>query len=141
MKEEKLLGFMAANYNCAQSVLCYFAERLGLDEELAMKIATGFEMGMYESSTCGALMGGILALNLKFGSLNFEERIDLSKKIALLKSRFEEEMKYTVCEDLLQMRIFEGNNLQKAMETGLLEMVCKPCVICAVTIVEDLIEN
>lgn len=141
MKEEKLLGFMAANYNCAQSVLCYFAEQLGLDEELAMKISTGFEMGMYESSTCGALMGGVLVLNLKFGSLNFEERVALAEKIALLKSRFKEKMKSTLCEDLLQMRIFEGDNLEKAIHTGLLERVCKPCVISAVTIVEDLMEN
>lgn len=141
MNEKKLLRFMSANYNCAQSVLCYFAEELSLEEETAMKLSTGFEMGMYESSTCGALMGGILALNLKFGSLDFEDRVSLSKKIALLKNKFQERMGYTDCENLLQMRIFEEDNLQTAIQSGLLEKVCKPAVITVVDMVEEMIRE
>ena len=50
-------------YNCAQSVLAPFAERLDLDKSLAFKMATPFGGGMgHNSQVCGAVCGALLAI-------------------------------------------------------------------------------
>ena len=64
---DKAKAFRAApphTYNCAQSVVMSFAEAAGIDEETAYRFAAGFGGGMKRGSTCGAVIGGIMALGL-----------------------------------------------------------------------------
>lgn len=51
-------------YNCAQAVLCPFADVIGLDETVLYKMATHFGGGMKMASVCGAITGGLMALGL-----------------------------------------------------------------------------
>ena len=51
-------------YNCAQAVVCAFAEETGLDEETCRRMATYFRGGMQMGSVCGAITGGMMALGL-----------------------------------------------------------------------------
>ena len=45
-------------YNCAQSVVCTFADKLGMDESLLYKMAEGFGAGMGTGmGVCGAMVG------------------------------------------------------------------------------------
>lgn len=45
-------------YNCAQSVVCTFADKLGIDESLLYKMAEGFGGGMGTGKgVCGAMAG------------------------------------------------------------------------------------
>lgn len=45
-------------YNCAQSVVCTFADELGIDESLLYKMAEGFGAGMGTGKgVCGAMAG------------------------------------------------------------------------------------
>ena len=56
------------NYNCSQSVLFSFSKDFGLDEKLALRIATGFGVGMGRNqSVCGAVSGAIMVISLKYG--------------------------------------------------------------------------
>lgn len=57
-----------AGYFCAESVLLATARATGLDEPGLARLATGFCNGMSQTwSTCGALSGGVLAVNLACG--------------------------------------------------------------------------
>ena len=48
-------------YNCAQSVMCAFADKTNLDEETLFKLAEGFGAGMgNRRNTCGALSGAVM---------------------------------------------------------------------------------
>ncbi len=52
------LDFFHRGYSCAQSVLAPFAARLGLTEELALRLASGFGAGIGRMrETCGAFCG------------------------------------------------------------------------------------
>ncbi len=52
------LDFFHRGYSCAQSVLVPFAARLGLSEELALRLAAGFGAGIGRMrETCGAFCG------------------------------------------------------------------------------------
>src|SRR5690348_4462792 len=62
-------------YNCAQAVLVANCDRLQLDKNLALRLATGLGAGMArEGEVCGAVTGGILALSLKYGRGEGDDR-------------------------------------------------------------------
>lgn len=141
MNYEKIDELSRKGYNCSQIVLCYFAEDFDLDEETALKISCPFEMGMYESGQCGAVTAGYIVLGLKYGSTDFNKRIELAKKTLAFKNEFKEKMGSTNCNELLGMKVMEGNNIEKASEEGLLESVCGKAILTAISTLENIISN
>ena len=60
---EKAVGKFKEGFNCAQSVLYSYADELGLPDDLAMKIATGFGGGMGRTQeVCGAVTGALMVI-------------------------------------------------------------------------------
>ena len=56
-------------------MLWSFAEELGLDPETALKIACGFGAGLARrQEVCGAVSGGIMALGLRHGRGEGQDR-------------------------------------------------------------------
>ncbi len=53
--------------NCAQAVFGTFAPKLGLDRSAAIRLATGFGVGLAMGQTCGAVSGAVMALGLAHG--------------------------------------------------------------------------
>lgn len=141
MNYEKIDELSKKGYNCSQTVLCYFSEELGLDEETALKISCPFEMGMYESGQCGAVTAGYMVLGLKYGSTDFDRRIELAKKTLAFKNEFQDTMGSVNCKELLGMKVLEGNNIEKAAEEGLLESVCGKAIQTSIVALEKLISN
>lgn len=141
MNIEKINEFSQKGYNCSQTVLCYFSEELGLDEEAALKISCPFEMGMYDSGLCGAMTAGYMVLGLKYGSTDFDRRIELAKKTLAFKNEFQDTMGSVNCKELLGMKVMEGNNIEKAAEEGLLESVCGKAIQTAIIALEKLLSN
>ena len=139
MNYEKIDELSKKGYNCSQTVLCYFSEELGLDEETALKISCPFEMGMYESGQCGAVTAGYMVLGLKYGSTDFDKRIELAKKTLAFKNEFQDKMGAVNCKELLGMKVMEGNNIEKAAEEGLLESVCGKAIFTAISTLENII--
>lgn len=52
------------HYNCAQAVLCAFAEDCGLTQEQAWALGANFGSGMKTASTCGVVTSGLMVLGL-----------------------------------------------------------------------------
>lgn len=105
-------------YNCAQAVVCAFADILDIDEQTLFKLAEGFGGGMggYEG-TCGALSGGILVISLLTSSGNSTQPTK-EKTYKLVKDLFDQFVKNSgssVCKEL------------KGLETG---VVLHPCALC-----------
>lgn len=64
-----------SGYNCAQAVLYSFCDDLSLDKDAALKLACGFGAGMArKQEVCGAITGGIIALGLKHGRGEGQDR-------------------------------------------------------------------
>lgn len=60
-KTEVAVEKFLSGYNCAQSVLFAYGPELGLDQERALKLATGLGAGMgRRDEVCGAVTGGVL---------------------------------------------------------------------------------
>jgi len=70
--EEKIVRLAAKNFwkgfHCSEAVLIAMAEYMGINSDLIPKIATGFGGGIAGTgSVCGALIGGVMAIGIKYG--------------------------------------------------------------------------
>lgn len=75
---ERALAAHGSGSNCAQSVLCAFADELGFDERQAHRLATGLGAGLgRRQSLCGAVSGGAMALGFALGN---DDGTDLDAK-------------------------------------------------------------
>ena len=66
-KSEKALELFANNFNCSQGVFTAFATEMGMDEKLALRIATNFGGGERKGELCGAVAGALMVLGLRCG--------------------------------------------------------------------------
>ena len=66
-----------SGYLCGEAVLLAAAERLGVENDLVPALASGFCSGLARTAgLCGALAGGILAVNLAMGRRDSAAPID-----------------------------------------------------------------
>jgi len=133
---EKLL----AGYNCAQAVLYTTCDRLKLDKNTALKLACGFGAGMArEEEVCGAVSGAIMAIGLKYGRGENEDRAKTEETYAKTREfikAFKERHSTIICRDLIRcdLRTPEGQRYYK--ENDLIHHTCAWCVQTAQELVE-----
>ena len=120
-KKEEALEWMKNGCNCAQSVLCAYAEELDLPVEYLKKLGSCFGGGMGRmEGTCGALTGAEMILGLK----NYQGK-PMGKDAGVLFQNFKERCGSTVCREI------------KGVETGKVLCACRDCVANAVEILEE----
>lgn len=107
-------------YNCAQIVLCSYAEELGIDEETLFRISEGFGAGMGGMmQTCGAVTAMFMALGLANSSGNLQvcdTKPQTMKKVRELAAEFEKKNGSIVCREL------------KGIDTGKVLRSCDGCI-------------
>ena len=132
-----------SGYNCAQAVLDAFRDETGLDEDLALKIATGLGAGMgRKQEVCGAVTGGILVLGLRHGRGTTEDHSATERtylRTRELMDRFAAKHRSCLCRQLLQgYDLATQEGLQRAKADDIINKVCRPCVQTVVEILEQL---
>ena len=107
-------------YNCAQIVLCSYAEELGIDEETLFRISEGFGAGMGGMmQTCGAVTAMFMALGLANSSGDLhacDTKPQTMKKVRELAAEFEKKNGSIVCREL------------KGIDTGKVLRSCDGCI-------------
>lgn len=107
-------------YNCAQIVLCSYAEELGIDEETLFRISEGFGAGMGGMmQTCGAVTAMFIALGLANSSGDLQAcdtKPQTMKKVRELAAEFEKKNGSIVCREL------------KGIDTGKVLRSCDGCI-------------
>ena len=107
-------------YNCAQIVLCSYAEELGIDEETLFRISEGFGAGMGGMmQTCGAVTAMFMALGLANSSGDLQAcdtKPQTMKKVRELATEFEKKNGSIVCREL------------KGIDTGKVLRSCDGCI-------------
>ncbi len=135
-----------SGYNCAQSILYAYGPELGLDSETALKVATGLGGGMGGSGeVCGAVSGGVMALGLKYGRGDQEEKSvaqQAYKKTLELMGGFERVHGSCLCRTLLggcDLRTPEG--MQHFKEQDLHHKICVRCVRTVGEILDEMLNE
>lgn len=121
---EKAVGKFKEGFNCAQSVLYSYADELGLPDDLALKIATGFGGGMGRTQeVCGAVTGALMVIGLIYGRESGEgkEKQEITySKVQLFQYSFIDQFGTVNCKSLLDgcclldpdgQKAFKDNNL------------------------------
>ena len=94
-------------YNCAQSVFAAYHDELGIEQDIALKIASSFGGGMGRlREVCGALTGLFMAAGMKYGYTNPDDLDGKARQYQLVQDfaqRFNDEYNSILCRDLLQL--------------------------------------
>jgi C_GCAxxG_C_C family probable redox protein len=102
---QKAAAYFKGGYNCAQSVLLALSEHISPQSknEVIPKIAAGFGSGVGGcGSICGALVGGVMAIGIEYGSNDADpkKRLEAGKYAKKLYSQFEAQHGCVLCRDL-----------------------------------------
>jgi C_GCAxxG_C_C family probable redox protein len=94
-----------AGYSCPQAILYAFCPGTGLDQDMALRLSCGFGAGIArQQEICGAIAGGIMAIGLKYGRGEGQDRTrteETYKKVCELIARFETKHGTHICRALL----------------------------------------
>jgi C_GCAxxG_C_C family probable redox protein len=79
-RKEKALDYFSKGFNCAQSVIVSFSDIMGLNEETALRMASGFGGGMGRmQGTCGTVTGAFMVIGFMRGK--YKQGDDQAKEI------------------------------------------------------------
>lgn len=119
-KQDYAVQLKNDHHNCAQAVLCSYAEEVQIPAETLKKIGAAFGGGMGNmEGNCGALCGAEAVLGL----LKFQGK-SLGKDATALYRTFQKSCGSTICKEI------------KGVETGRVLCTCDDCVKNAVTALE-----
>lgn len=142
--KEKALNYFSNNFNCSQAVFTTFSTEMGIEEELALKLATQFGGGARCGQICGAVAGALMVLGLKYGhchSDNDGEKFRAYEIATEFNRRFCEINNSIVCKDLLGYDLSILKNKLIIKEKNLFNTVCPKVIADAVEIVEEILNE
>jgi C_GCAxxG_C_C family probable redox protein len=142
-KIEEAISHFKDKYNCAQSIFGTFCVQYGLDEDTALKLATGFGGGMAGfGRTCGAVSGAYMVIGLKYGMGIKEDTISKEKTYQLIQEfsqRFQDIHGSVICKELLGCDIGTPDGKQYFSQNELFDNNCLHYVKNAAEILEDIL--
>lgn len=132
-------------YCCSQAVLFSFADKAGISEDLALKLADGFGAGMArKQEVCGAISGSILTLGLLYGrgKNESEEKHEYTyDRVRDFMARFEALHGSITCRKLLDDLDLNTSEGQERFKTENRKETCANYVADAVRILDELIDE
>lgn len=132
MEEKVIQEQFMKGYDCSQVVTAHFAEQLGVTEELANRMSACFGGGMMQADTCGAFVGALIVIGLKYGHYNPEHLLAqkdvMMEKSAEFKKKFFEKRTTCNCKELLGYDVSTPEGFQQALESGRMMSFCPALV-------------
>ncbi len=133
--------------NCAQAVFTAFADKMGIDEKTAMKLASSFGGGMGRMrEVCGACSGMFMVTGMLKGYDDIKDnnaKMEHYKLIQELAKSFKEENGSIICRELLEG--VDGKDTSfvpsERTEKYYKKRPCAEYVYDAAKIIEEYLEN
>lgn len=142
MKHEQVAAMLfAEKYHCSQAVLGAFAEEFAMDIKTALKLGGCFGGGMCKGEVCGACVGALMALGLKYGQCeidDLESRAKANEAAVAFLEQFKAENGSYLCKELLGCDLSIPEGKAYALENKLFTEFCPQMVVSAVKIAEKL---
>ncbi len=129
-------------FNCSQALLATYGEKLGVNREIALKVAGVFGAGMGMGDICGAVTGAFMIIGAGYGKTKAED-YDSADRACGIAHDFVQEFKFRnksiVCRELLDCDISTPEGMKLANEKDLLNTLCPKFVQDAAEIIEQLL--
>jgi C_GCAxxG_C_C family probable redox protein len=129
-------------FSCSQAVLSTFGPRIGLDREMAFRVAGAFGSGMGMGETCGAVTGAFLVIGLMHGKTKADDNKAREKTFALVKefvAGFKARNRSILCRELLGCDVSTPGGMQAANDKGLFITLCPKFVKDAAEIIDEIL--
>ena len=139
---EKAKARFKLGYNCAQSVMWAFSERLGVEERTVELMASGFGAGMgREQLTCGAVTGAVMAIGCRyFDPANVAaSKARVYDKTRQVLRRFEALHGSLSCRELLGVDLSSPEGQKQARDQDLFRLKCEPYIMEACGVVDAML--
>ncbi len=144
-RQEALDCFLRERFNCAESVLWGVVAAQRRYYDCVPQIATGFGGGMGGcGETCGALVGGIMALGLKYGRTkgsDIERKQRTGAFVKELIGAFREEFGSLRCIELTNVDMSTPEGMQRAIDLRLHDEFCPKFVEFVAAKVAEMLER
>ena len=140
---EKAVSLFKDKFNCAQSILSSYGIQYGLDQDTALKLATGFGGGIARfGRTCGAVSGACMVIGLKYG-MGINKEIELKENtyqlIRKFSDRFQEINGSVICKELLGCDINTHEGKDYYIQNEFFEKKCLHYVKNAAEVLEEIL--
>lgn len=138
-KKAKLVDQLFSDFNCSQTVFSLFAGDLGIDEKIALKIASGFGGGMACAETCGAVTGAYMVIGMKHGHNipDPEAKANTKFRIQQFNAEFIKEHGSLICKELIGYDISIPEEAYAASEAEVFQIKCPVFIKTACNILEN----
>ena len=135
--------FMQA-FDCSQVVLMSAAEELGYDEEEMARMAAAFGGGMFHGDTCGCVTGALIALGMRYGHCEADDRETkgvMMEKVKEFRERFAGEFGTTECRKLIGYDFSVPEEAEGAKASGILLERCPKYAAKAAQILAEMLDE
>lgn len=143
-RAELAVSIFKEGFNCSQAVLSAYAEKLGLERELALKISGAFGGGMGRmGEICGAVTGAFMVIGLKYAKTRVEDEEKKEKAYNLVREfvrRFKNKNGSIVCKELLGFDISTPEGMKQIKERNLFSVLCPKFVQDSAEILEEILK-
>lgn len=140
---EKGKKIFSSGFNCAQSVVGAFAEKYGLSQKDAFRVAGSFGAGIGRLGLqCGAVTGALIVLGLRYGQTEGHDAEAKAYNYTLAReciARFTQRNGSIICKEILGCDLNTEEGAKIAREKNLFNTVCCKALDDAIDIVEGLI--
>ena len=144
-RSEKALNYYANGYNCAQSVVASFTDLLNIEEEVALRMSSGFGGGMGRmQETCGAVTGAFMVISFMRGKYKVgdEEAKEITNNlIQEFSKKFAEQNGTINCKSLISYDLNTEEGRQEAVEADVFNKKCSNLVKLSVELLEEILEK
>jgi len=147
VKTELARQYHQNGYGCAQAVLASFAPNFGLDEDLALKLATGFGSGMGRlCEVCGALTGAFMVIGLKHGKVKTSgekygtETETTYRLVRETAEKFQQRHGSIYCREIVGYDLNDPEQRAVVVQKGLFSSTCGQCIQDAVELLEEILQ-
>ena len=126
-RETRAVKLFSDGFACSQAILAAFCEPYGLEESLALRLASGFAGGMKSAEVCGAISGAVMVIGLKHGHVGSdirESRRVAGAQVEEFMHAFKGQHGVLTCRDLLGCDITTPNGRQIALDNKLFVTRC-----------------
>ena len=141
-KSDYAVDNFSKGFFCSQAVFSAFCEDFGLDKRLGLKIACSFGAGMgYMGEVCGAVTGAFMALGLKYGQDDEEDKYSKAMNSLMVKdfaARFRKLNGSISCKELIEYDLSDNEQLNAARQTDVFRSKCAKYIRDAVGIIEEM---
>ncbi|OFX83366.1 MAG: hypothetical protein A2W99_11840 [Bacteroidetes bacterium GWF2_33_16] len=142
-RSEKALHFYSEGFNCAQSVIVSFADIMNIDEETALRLASGFGGGMGRmQGTCGSVTGAYMVIGYLRGKYKQgdDEAKEITNQLIQDFSREFAKLNGTInCKALISFDLNTPEGREEANRADVFNRKCSLFVKSAVELLEKII--